>query len=46
MIDDIWTLVKGEENEGVTADNLRVVLLNLIGTRVPERESEGRDEFE
>ena len=30
----------------MTADNLRVVLLNLIGTRVPDRESEGNDENE
>ena len=45
LIDDIWSLVQGEKKGGVTFDNLRVVLINIIGARVPDRETE-RDEFE
>jgi hypothetical protein len=34
----LWTLVQGEANDGVTADTLGVVLLNLIGIKTPDRE--------
>jgi len=32
--------VQGEKNEGVSIDTLKVVLLNLIGITVNERERE------
>lgn len=38
LLQDLWTLVRGEENQGVSQDTMRVVLLNVIGTRVPDRE--------
>ena len=37
---DLWTLVKGEDNHGVSFNTLRVVLLNIIGIRVRDREYE------
>ena len=36
---DLWTLVQGEIYKGATIDTLRVVMLNIIGLHVPERES-------
>jgi hypothetical protein len=38
LVQDLWILVKGELNEGVSLDTLRVVLLNVIGVRVLDRE--------
>jgi hypothetical protein len=35
---DLWTLAKGEENQGVSFDTLIVILLNLIGIRTRDRE--------
>ena len=38
LLQDLWRLVKGEENEGVSQDTLRVVFLNIIGIKVQDRE--------
>ena len=46
LCQDLWTLMKGENTHGVTVDNLRVVLLNLIGIRVTEREIQQQDNNE
>lgn len=35
---DLWTLVKGDENRGVSFDTLRIIMLNMIGLRTNERE--------
>lgn len=35
---DLWTLVKGEENQGVSFDTLRIVMLNMIGIITKDRE--------
>ena len=41
----MWDLVKGEDHGGVTWDTLRVIFLNLIGIRTPDREkASGSDE--
>jgi hypothetical protein len=37
-LDDLWRLVRGEENQGVSNDTLRVVFLNMIGIKVQDRE--------
>jgi len=34
----LWKLAKGEENGGITFDTLRVLMLNLIGLKVRDRE--------
>ncbi len=41
---DLWTLVKGEENHGVTFNTLRVVLLNMIGIKLRDRQYESNQE--
>ena len=38
LLSDLWTLVHGDQNEGVSLDTLRVVLLNCIGIKVADRE--------
>lgn len=38
LLNDLWALLKGEENSGVTFDTLKVILLNLIGLRTKDRE--------
>jgi len=38
---DLWTLVKGDENHGVTFNTLRVVLLNIIGIKLRDRQYVG-----
>jgi hypothetical protein len=38
LLSDLWTLVHGDHNEGVSIDTLRVVLLNCIGIKVADRE--------
>ena len=34
----MWKLAKGEENGGITFDTLRVIMLNLIGLKVRDRQ--------
>jgi len=36
----MWALVRGEERGGVSWDTLRVVFLNLIGIKTPDREKQ------
>ena len=38
LCNDLWTLIKGEDNKGVNFNTLRIVLLNIIGIRVRDRE--------
>ena len=38
LVKDLWTFVKGEDNNGVNFNTLRVVLLNIIGIKVRDRE--------
>lgn len=35
---DLWTLVKGDELQGVTFDTLLVIFLSIIGIRTKDRE--------
>lgn len=35
---DIWKMVRGEEQQGVSFDTLRVVMLSMIGIRTKDRE--------
>ena len=37
LCQDLWTMLQGEKNKGVSIDTLRVALLNIIGIRLPER---------
>lgn len=46
LLSDFWSLVKIEEHGGVTMDTLRVVLLNVQGIRLPDREREFHEERE
>ena len=39
LLHDLWVLVKGEQNGGVSLDTLRVVFLNMIGIRTKDREA-------
>ena len=43
LINDLWTLAKGQENHGVTFDTLNVILLNFIGVRTKDRELQSND---
>lgn len=36
LCNDLWTMVRGEDNQGVSYDTLRVVLLNIIGIKIRE----------
>jgi hypothetical protein len=38
LLNDLWALLKGEENSGVNFDTLKVISLNLIGLRTKDRE--------
>jgi hypothetical protein len=38
LCQDLWTLLHGDSTKGVSIENLRVVLLNVIGVRVADRE--------
>jgi len=38
LIEELWGLTKGDENNGVTFDTLKVVFLNMIGIKVRERQ--------
>ncbi len=44
LLQDLWTLVRGEENGGVSFDTLRVIFLNVIGIKVADREYRKADE--
>jgi len=34
----LWTLLNGEENEGITREDLNYMLLVVKGSRIPDRE--------
>ena len=38
LCSDLWTMIQGDKNNGVTLDTLRVVMLNFIGIRTKDRE--------
>ena len=38
LLEDFWVLLRGEDNNGVSLDTLKVIMINLIGVRTPERE--------
>lgn len=38
LCNELWGLVKGEENGGVTFETLKVVMLNMIGIKVRDRQ--------
>lgn len=46
LVNDFWTLLKGEERGGVAWEALRITMLNMIGVKTPENEKtpEGEEE--
>ena len=42
LCNELWTVVRGEENSGVSYDTLRVMMLNMIGLRTKDRETSNR----
>jgi hypothetical protein len=38
MIEDMWTMVRGEDFEGVSWDTLKIAMLNMIGVHTLDRE--------
>ncbi len=38
LCSDLWHLVQGEDRGGVSWDTLKVLFLNLVGLKTPERE--------
>jgi hypothetical protein len=47
LLQDLWRMVQGESNEGVSLDTLRVVLLNCIGVKEEGgQEEEDKEEGE